>query len=68
LPAFDAASLEALVTQFASREDVKTGDVVHPLRLAVSGTGKGPGLYDMLAALGRERCLRRIARALEVLG
>lgn len=68
LPRFDAPSIEGLVAEYANASAVKTGDVVHPLRLAVSGTGKGPGLYEMLATLGRDRCLRRIARAVEVLG
>ena len=41
--------------------------LVHPLRVAVSGRGEGPGLFDLLALLGRERCvarLRKVAAAL----
>ena len=44
------------------------GDLVHPLRVAVSGTGVGPGLFDMLAVMGKDRVLRRIARTLGIHG
>ena len=37
------------------------GDVVNPLRVATTGQGVGPGLYDCLAILGRETCRARIA-------
>jgi glutamyl-tRNA synthetase len=37
---------------------------VHPVRLAVTGKAIGPGLFDCLAILGRERSLSRIERAI----
>ncbi len=40
------------------------GDLIHPLRLAVSGVGAGPGLYDILALLGKEESVRRINAAI----
>ena len=44
------------------------GDVVNPLRVATTGQGVGPGLYDCLVILGRESCRARIAQTLEMLG
>ena len=44
------------------------GDLVHPVRVAVSGTGVGPGLFDMLATMGKERVLKRIRRTLGLYG
>ena len=38
------------------------GDVIHALRMAVTGKSTGPGLFDCLAVLGRTRCLARIDR------
>jgi glutamyl-tRNA synthetase len=67
LAAFDAAELQQTVQAFAEAEAVKAGSVIHPLRLACSGVGGGPSLYEMLAVLGKDACLRRIRRALEVL-
>ncbi len=57
---FDLATLERSVHDFAERTGRKMGDVVNPLRVAVTGQGVGPGLYDCLVILGRETCLARI--------
>jgi len=65
VPDFDAAALEATVRAMAAERNLKMGQLVHPLRAAVSGTDAGPGLFEMLEALGRERVARRIARAIE---
>lgn len=67
-PAFDAQSLERLVKDCAAEEGVGAGELIHPLRLAVSGVGKGPGLYEILEALGQRTCARRVGRAIEALG
>ena len=36
------------------------GDVIHPLRLAVSGVSGGPGIFDILDIIGKEKTLSRI--------
>ena len=46
---------------------VKASEVIHPVRVAVSGRTTGPGLFEILATLGKERCLRRLDRALEMM-
>jgi glutamyl-tRNA synthetase len=43
---------------------VGAGKVIHPVRSAVSGRTIGPSLFGMMAALGRERLLARLDRAL----
>jgi glutamyl-tRNA synthetase len=65
---FDPDALECVVKSFAESKGVATGDLIHPLRLAVSGVGRGPGLFEMLAVLGRESVLRRVNRAIAELG
>jgi glutamyl-tRNA synthetase len=42
---------------------VKTGELVHPCRVAASGRSVGPGLYEMLEVLGKDRTLARLERA-----
>jgi glutamyl-tRNA synthetase len=64
---YDLATLEAAVHAFAERTGRKMGDVVNPLRVATTGQGVGPGLYDCLALLGRDACRARIARTLDML-
>jgi glutamyl-tRNA synthetase len=64
---YDLATLEKAVHEYAEGSGRKMGDVVNPLRVAVTGQGVGPGLYDCLVILGRETCRARIARTLEML-
>ncbi len=64
---FDLATLEKAVHAYAERTGRKMGDVVNPLRVAVTGQGVGPGLYDCLAILGRDACRARIRQTLEML-
>ena len=48
-------------------EQIKIGQVIHPVRVAITGKSIGLGLFNSLAILGRKRCLRRIQRALDIL-
>ena len=46
---------------------ISNGDLIHPLRLAVSGMGEGPGLFDIVHILGRDETVRRINSAIETI-
>jgi glutamyl-tRNA synthetase len=61
---FDAARLEALYRRIAADAELPVGKLIHPTRLAVSGVSFGPGLFEMLELLGRERVQRRLQAAL----
>jgi glutamyl-tRNA synthetase len=63
LPEFSAASLEAVYKAFAEGAGRKGGELIHPTRLAISGMPFGPGLYELMEALGREIILRRMDNA-----
>ncbi len=65
LEIFDAASLESTLKATATQLGVKVGAVVHPARLAVTGSNAGPSLYHLLEILGKRRVLARLDRALE---
>ncbi len=58
---------EAALHRVAEALNVKNADLIHPLRLAVSGVGGGPGLFDILAIIGKAETLRRITAAIEKL-
>jgi glutamyl-tRNA synthetase len=64
LGAFDAASLETALKAVAAEFGVKAGVLVHPVRLACTGTASGPSLYHLLEVLGREKVRARLERAL----
>jgi glutamyl-tRNA synthetase len=65
--AFDAAALEVLLSAFLQEEGAAIGQIIHALRVAVTGKAVGFGVFDGLAILGRERCLARIDRALSAM-
>lgn len=60
---FDAASIEAALKTTAEDLGVKPAALVHPTRLALTGTTAGPSLYHLMEVLGKERVLQRIAAA-----
>jgi glutamyl-tRNA synthetase len=61
---FEPAVLEELVRKFVEDNGIKFGDIIHALRIAVTGRDVGFGLYEALAILGRRQCLDRIDRTL----
>jgi glutamyl-tRNA synthetase len=65
LERFDATEIEATFKATAVKLGVKLGALVHPTRLAVTGSNAGPSLYHLLEVLGKEKVLARIDRALE---
>ena len=65
---FSASRLEESLHAFVEAQGIKIGDVVHAVRVAVTGKSVGFGLFDTLAILGRERCLCRIDRAINLAG
>jgi glutamyl-tRNA synthetase len=66
LPEWTHASIEAKLKETAAALGVKAGVLVHPARVAVTGKSIGPGLYETLEILGRERALARFKRTAEL--
>ncbi len=64
LEVFDAESLEAMLRPLAVELGLKTGQLFGTLRVAVTGQIAAPPLFQTMAVLGKERCLRRIEVAL----
>jgi glutamyl-tRNA synthetase len=62
---FDATAIEEVLGRVVERSGRKAKAVYQPLRVAITGTTVSPGIFDSLAALGREESLRRIERALK---
>jgi glutamyl-tRNA synthetase len=64
LSAFNADSLEGVLRPLAAELGLKTGQLFGVLRVAVTGRMAAPPLFQTMAVLGKERCLRRIEAAL----
>ncbi len=63
LPVFKEAELEAAARKYAVDNNLKTGQIFHPVRVAVSGRTHGPTLFKMLELLGREKVVARLKAA-----
>jgi glutamyl-tRNA synthetase len=61
---FDVGSLDKHMHAFVENRGIGMGDIIHAVRVAVTGKPAGPGMFECLELLGRDRCLRRIERAL----
>lgn len=64
LEPFNLETTEEAYRQLTAKLDIKSGDLFHPTRLALSGRTMTPGLFDVMVTLGKERTLRRLDRAI----
>ncbi|WP_315403363.1 glutamate--tRNA ligase [Hoylesella saccharolytica] len=64
---FSIENQERVVFAWMEAKGYKPGDVMNAFRLALVGIGKGPGMFDITAFLGKEETLKRLERAIEVL-
>lgn len=64
---FSVEGQEPVVMKWVEEKGYKLGDVMNAFRLALVGIGKGPGMFDISAFLGKEETLKRLRRAVEVL-
>ena len=65
---FSVGQQEEIVHAWVEQQGLKMGEVMNPWRLCLVGEGKGPGMYDISAFIGREETLKRMAAAIETLG
>jgi glutamyl-tRNA synthetase len=65
---FEVEPLEAGLRALADELGVKAAHLIHPLRMALTGTKAGPPVFDLVAFMGREQTRRRLDRFLEHLG
>ena len=64
---FSVEGQEPVVMKWVEDKGYKLGDIMNAFRLALVGIGKGPGMFDISAFLGKEETLRRLRRAVEIL-
>ena len=60
---YDEAATEEVVRVYAEELGIGGGKLIHPIRLAVTGTTAGPGLFDILVTIGRARVVERLREA-----
>ena len=63
LEEFSVDRIEEVIRDLAVELDIKPGVLINGARAAVTGQAAGPGLFEVLAAVGKERVLRRLRQA-----
>ena len=64
---FSVEGQEPVVEKWITDKGYKTGDVMNAFRLALVGIGKGPGMFDISAFLGKEETIKRLSKAIATL-
>lgn len=64
---FSIEGQEPIVEKWIEEKEYKLGDVMNAFRLTLVGEGKGPGMFDISAFLGKVETLKRLRKAVEVL-
>jgi glutamyl-tRNA synthetase len=67
LNVFDEHSVEEAIRASAQELGIGAGKLIHPLRLCLTGQSVGPGLFELMAVLGKATCLRRIEKGIVIL-
>jgi glutamyl/glutaminyl-tRNA synthetase len=65
LKKFDKDSIEENFRRICEEQGLKAKDLVHPTRAALTGKKKGPGLFETIEALGKERVIKRLDKVIK---
>ena len=63
----DVVKLEEVLRECAARQAVEAKVLIHPLRLALTGRGVSPGIFELMKVIGKDVCLKRLNRLIEKL-
>jgi glutamyl/glutaminyl-tRNA synthetase len=62
LETFDAAHIEAAFRELVEELNLPAKELIHPIRVALTGKTVGPGLFELIYHLGREKAKKRLSR------
>ena len=65
---FSHAALEQLMQRFMETKQIKANQIIHALRVAITGKSVGLGMFETLEILGKEKTLQRLDRVLAARG
>ena len=64
---FTSVTIETILKDWMSSNEIGMGKVMQPLRLSVVGALKGPHLFDIIEMIGKEETIQRIKKAIQTL-
>ena len=59
-------ALESIFDNLMIQHELDLGKLIKPVRFALTGLGYGPGIFDMMILLGKDRCLNRLSEAVKL--
>jgi nondiscriminating glutamyl-tRNA synthetase len=62
---YNAIEIEKELRAFAMEKNIKTAELIHPIRLAITGMKISPGLFEVMEVLGKNTVIRRIKKFVE---
>ena len=66
-PDFEPVSIEVAMRALAEARGVKAATLIHGIRAAITGKGVSPGLFEVVALVGRERVRERLLAAVQLI-
>ena len=60
-------ALESIFDNLMTQHELGLGKLIKPIRFALTGLGYGPGIFDMMILLGKNRCLNRLSNAMDLI-
>jgi glutamyl-tRNA synthetase len=66
LGSWDESAIESAMTAWLTAQNIAIKDIAQPARVALTGRTISPGLYEVLAVLGKEESLARLDRGIEL--
>ncbi len=60
---WNTESIEAAIRGVADEREIGAGQVIHPTRMAITGRTWGPGLFELMEVVGKQRCIARLKAA-----
>ena len=63
LPSFEPSLIQATTGAYIQESHISPKSLLHPLRIALTGTTVSPGIYDLLSVSGKELTLQRLSQA-----
>ncbi len=64
----DRQNIESFIRNYAEELNMSAGKLIHPLRLALTGSTASPGIFELIYVLGKEKVTKRLERALSYIG
>ena len=65
---FVSPEIENVFGSLVAKHNIKLGNLAQPVRVAVTGKAESPGIFEVLEILGREKTLKRLEKAIEIVG